>query len=246
MINRSTHGLMLKTPRITCYDCIHLEESVFCDLGGEHLARLDAAKTLNCYQPRQVIFYEGNEPFGIHCVCSGQVKIYKSDPQGRQHIIRLLGSGDAMGHRSLLAGTVYSASAETLTDATVCFIDKKTFLHILETHPTTAMHVMCMLARDLEKQQEHSVGLVHKNVRERLAELLLAFQVRFGRKTKKGIELEILLTREELAELIGTTQESVIRLLSEFRQEGVVETNGRLITLLHPQKLADSAGTVVS
>lgn len=224
-----------------CDTCRSRGQGVFCDLSREHLESIDRAKTTNRYQPRQVIFYEGNKPFGLYCISSGKVKIYKIDPDGHQQIVRLAGPGDVIGYRCLLSDQAYSATAETLEDAEVCFVDKNTFLHVLETHPSTAFHVMSALATDLGRAEQQIVNLTHKNIRERLAELFLVFEKKYGEKVGKNVRLNILLTREELAELIGTTQESLIRLISEFKQDGLIAVDGRAITLLNIPKLVETA-----
>lgn len=231
----------VKLPSRHCQTCQSRGRSVFCDLSAEHLKAIDAAKTSNHYQPHQILFYEGNQPLGLYCITSGKVKIYKIDADGHQQIVRLAGSGDVIGYRSLLAGEPYSATAETLEEADICFIDSRTFLHILETHPATAFHVMTALAQDLGHAEQQIVNLTHKNIRERLAELFLTFEKKYGEKVGKNVRLNILLTREEWAELIGTTQESLIRLMSEFKQDGLIAVEGRAITLLDIPKLMETA-----
>lgn len=231
----------MKTPLTPCKTCTEKDKSVFCDLKDNHLKEIDRAKTANRYKPHQIIFYEGNNPFGVYCIQSGKIKIYKMDAQGKQQIVRLAGPGDIIGYRCLLSGEAYSATAESIEEAVVCFIDKKTFLDTIEGHPQTAMQIMQRLASDLRRAEDQVANLVHKNVRERLAELLLVFRTKYGKKTDKGIELEISLTREEMAELIGTTQESVIRLISEFKDDALIEVQGRHITLLNINKLATTA-----
>ncbi|MBI4212501.1 MAG: Crp/Fnr family transcriptional regulator [Deltaproteobacteria bacterium] len=234
----------MKRLQTTCSKCTTRGQSVFCDLNDQHLRELDTAKTTNQYKMRQVIFYEGNNPTGLYCIATGKVKIYKSDANGHQQIVRLAGSGDILGYRCLLGNEPYSATAETIEDSQICFVDKKTFFHLLETHPATAFNVMRTLSRDLGRAEELETNLVHKNVRERLAELLLVFKERFGKKDSKGVKLDISLTREELAQLVGTTQESVIRLITEFKNDGLIEVNGREVTLLNINRLTDTAGIV--
>ena len=235
---------MKNLPSMHCQTCSTRGKSVFCDLGPEHLSELDSSKTTNNYKPHQVVFYEGNQPYGLYCIAQGKVKVYKMDADGHQQIVRLIGPGDVLGYRCLLAGECYSATAETLEEATICFIDKSTFTHILETHPTTAFHVMSALAADLRRAEDRVTSIVHKNIRERLAELFLVFKTKYGTKSKNGIQLNISLSREEMAELIGTTQESVIRLMSEFKQDGLIEVEGRQITLLDIPRLITTANIV--
>lgn len=230
-----------KPTTIRCETCVTRDCSVFRDLSKEHLKALDKAKTTNSYRPRQIIFYEGNEPYGLYCIKEGKIKIYKMDAEGHQQIVRLAGPGDTLGYRCLLAGEPYTANAETLEEATICFIDRKTFNYILETHPGTAFHVMGILAHDLRRAEDKLTRLVHKSVRERLAEIFLVFKVKYGQKIKDGIKLNISLSREEMAELIGTTQETVIRLLSEFKNDGLIAVKGREITLLDIPALSATA-----
>lgn len=234
----------VKTTPLHCKTCSTRGKSVFCDLSSDHLQEIDSAKTTNHYRPHQVIFYEGNQPYGLYCVSGGKVKIYKMDADGHQQIVRLAGPGDIMGYRCLLAGQPYTSSAETLEEATICFMDKKTFFHVLETHPATAFHAMTLLATDLGRAERQIANMVHKNIRERLAELFLVFKNRYGEKAKNGIKLNISLTREEIAELVGTTQESVIRLISEFRQDNLITVSGREITLLDLPRLTEMANLV--
>lgn len=230
-----------RTAAFHCQTCQNRGKSVFCDLSKEHLQEIDAAKTTNHYKPHQIVFYEGNQPYGLYCVASGKIKIYKMDSNGHQQIVRLVGPGDIMGYRCLLANESYTATAETLEEADICFVDKKTFFHIIETHPATAFHVFSVLAQDLGRAEHQLLNVVHKNIRERLAELFLIFEKKYGEKAEQGIRLKITLTREELAELIGTTQESVIRLLTEFKQDGLIAVQGRDITLLNLKKLLETA-----
>lgn len=214
-----------------CVLCATRSQSVFCELTEGHLSILDQAKTSNTYQPHQVIFYEGNQPFGLYCLTAGKVKIYKSDAEGHQDIVRLAGPGDILGYRCLLAGEPYTATAETIEPAEVCFVDKATFMQILESHPPTAFRVMNKLARDIRSAEEQVTRVVHRSVRERMAEFLLVLRKKYGEETDEGIRINLSLTRAEWADLVGTTQESIIRLISELRHEGVISATGREIVL---------------
>lgn len=230
-----------KKEMLHCDTCPTRAGGVFCDLIEPLLGGMDTAKTTNHYKPRQVIFYEGNEPYGVYCVSGGKIKIYKSDAESHQRIVRLAGPGDILGYRALLAGEVYEATAETIEESTICFFDKKTFFHILETHPTTAFHVMAKLAQDLGSSEKQTINMTHKNIRERLAELFLILQRKYGKKDAQGILLDISLTREELAELVGATQETVIRTIGDFKEEGLILVNGRSIILKNTPKLTEVA-----
>lgn len=227
--------------QLNCKTCESRDKGVFCNLSPDLLGQLSTKKTSNLYKPHQVIFYEGNQPFGLYCVSQGKVKVYKTDAEGHQQIVRLVGPGDLLGYRCLLANEPYAATAETLTDTEICFIDRQTFVQLVEQHAATALNVMRSLAADLRQAEDQHLNLVHKNVRERLAELFLILQKRYGKSEGKKVKLDIQLTREEIAEMIGTTQESVIRLMSEFKQDKLIEVDGRNITLIDVPSLLTTA-----
>lgn len=216
-----------------CEDCKCRCHGIFRDLSVELLEKLSHARIYNTYKPHQVIFYEGNQPFGIFGIYSGRVKIYKSDALGHQQIVRIVGAGDLIGYRCILANEPYTATAETLSDVEACFIDKKNFFKLIEQAPQTAFNIMQSLATDLRGAEEKHIKLVHKNVRERFAELLLNFSVQYGKKCSQGIELGIQLSRDEMAGIIGSSSESVIRMMSEFKNERLIDVQGRKIILLN-------------
>lgn len=230
--NKTTHN---------CETCESRGKGVFCDLPADMLGQLSGKKTSNLYKAHQVIFYEGNQPFGLYCIKSGKVKVYKTDTEGHQQIVRLVGAGDLLGYRCLISNEIYSATAETLSDTEICFIDKQTFMDLIEQHPKTALNLLRSMAQDLRSAEDQHINLVHKNTSERLAELFLLFHKRYGKKEGKKIVLDIQLTREEIAEMIGTTQESVIRLMSKFKQDGLIEVEGRKISLLDLPELLIAA-----
>ncbi len=236
---------MAKIPQPECDQCETRPKSLFCDLNEEHLQELNHAKTCNEYHVNQILFYEGNQPHGIFCVKQGKIKIYKSDSNGNQQIVRLAGPGDLVGFRSLLAKQPYTATAETIENARICFVDKTTFLHLIESHPVTALSVIENLAKELGNAENNIMKMVHRNVRERLAELFLNFQFKYGNKVGKNIELDIHLSREEMAQLIGTTQESVIRLMSEFKQDKIINVEGRKITIINLDALLERANLTI-
>jgi CRP-like cAMP-binding protein len=233
---------MQKAPtELHCDTCTSRAKGVFCDLMSPLLKNIDLAKTTNQYRNHQAIFYEGNRPYGVFCVFDGKIKVFKTDAEGHQHIVRLAGPGDILGYRALLANSNYEATAETIENATICFFDKATFFQILDAHPISTLQILRKLSTELAEAENHSVALAHKSIRERLAELFLIFQKKYGKKSHAGTLLDIHLSREELAELVGTTQESVIRTISDFKQEGLIQLQGKLIIIANTQKLAHVA-----
>lgn len=224
-----------------CGTCEHQAQSIFCSLSAPQLDSLKIQKVVNTYRPHQIIFYAGNPPQGIYCIRSGKIKSYSLDTDGRQQIVRISGPGEPLGYGSLLSDEPYAATAETLEESAICFIEKQSFMRLLETYPKIGLRLMQILAVDLQNAHRTMSTLAYKSVRERLAELLLLLHARYGRKTSEGIRLDISLTRREMAEIIGATQESVIRLVSEFRQKGYLQVDGHTIILRDLPHLVDTA-----
>ncbi|MBL7684426.1 MAG: cyclic nucleotide-binding domain-containing protein, partial [Deltaproteobacteria bacterium] len=118
-----------------CHQCAVRFGGVLCALKEEPLLELDHHKTVNRYKKGQIIFYEGNEPFGLYCINAGRVKLYKSGEEGRNQIVRIAGPGDLLGYRSLFAEEPYQATAEVMEEAEICCIDRNVFFPILAKNP---------------------------------------------------------------------------------------------------------------
>lgn len=232
---------MGKAIKQECDKCPSRLLGVFCTLEGEDLAEFNRHKTTNIYTKGQVIFYEGNRAYGLYCVFSGRVKLYKSGIGGRQQIVRIAGPGDLLGYRSLFADEPYHATAEALEDTTICCIDKNAFFPVLAKNPELAIRLIKKLSKELRVAEDLATSIAQKSVRERMAELLLMLKETYGKTTKRGVVLDIHLSREEMAEMVGITQETAIRLLSEFKRDGLIEVKDRDITILDMKALLDTA-----
>ncbi len=232
---------MNKPVRLDCQTCGSRLLGILCSLDERGVKDCDQHKTTNQYHKGQVIFYEGNEAFGLYCVFSGRVKLYKTGVDGRQQIVRISGPGDLLGYRSLFAQEPYHATAEALEDSTVCCIDKNAFFPLLSNNPSLAVSVIKKLAKELRSAEELATSIAQRSVRERMAELLLILKETYGRPAKKGIRIDLHLSREEMGEMIGITQETAIRLLSEFKKDGLIEVRERDITILKPDALLETA-----
>ncbi len=221
---------------LNCQQCSARLEGFFGGLNAEGIAQCNQ-HTTNTYKAGQVLFYEGNPAFGVYCVYSGRIKLYKTSRGGRLQIVRLAGPGDLIGYRCLFAEESYTATAEAMEDATVCFIEKAVFLPLLSQQPDLATKMIRKLSAELRQAEDRMADIAQKSVKERLAELLLLLKETYGKVTPAGTEIGLALSREEMAEMIGTTQESVIRLLSEFKAKGIIHLDGRQIVIVNPKLL---------
>lgn len=216
----------------SCENCIHRKDGVsaFTNLGDEELKNVSNSKGCLFFKKGQIIFHEGNRPNGVYCIHSGKIKLYKLGIEGKEQIIRFVKSGDVVGYRSLLSDETLSVSASTLEDTSCCFIPKSVLFEAIQKNPKFSMDLMKRACHDLGEATKLITNLAQKTVRERLAEVLLILKSNFG-VDEQGT-LQISLTREELANMTGTATESVIRLLSEFKDDGYVALDGRKISLL--------------
>lgn len=215
---------------LDCTHCASRLTGFFGDLTDSGVAQCNQ-HTTNTYKAGQVLFYEGNRAFGIYCIYSGRVKLYKTGHGGRLQIVRLAGPGDLIGYRSLFAEESYSATAEAMEDAAVCFLEKSVFLPLLSKEPGLAMKMIRKLSGELRYAEDRMTDIAQKPVKERLAELLLLLKETYGKANNGGVEIGLSLSREEMAEMIGTTQETIIRLLSEFKARGFLQIDGRQIVI---------------
>ena len=214
-----------------CELCNSTQESLFKGLSKDKKEELSERKGCNFYKKGQIIFFESNRPFGLFCVHKGKIKIYKTSESGKEQIFRFAQEGDILGYRALLGGEPYRATAETLTEAVICFIPKEFLFSIIEKDQEFSLKIMKFLCSELGNAEERMLNITQKPVIERLAEVLLILKEQFG-LTADGKTLGINLTREDLANFVGTATETVVRLLHELRDKHLIEVEGRKIKLV--------------
>lgn len=181
------------------------------------------------------IFQEGQIPTGVYFIENGTAKLYKSGFTGKEQILRFCKAGDLVGYRSLLCDETFQATAEAMSDMQVTFIPAEVFNHLLAVDPQLAHGMLQKLAFELGESSNTVTFLAQKTVRERLAEVLLLLEQKLGTDPEGFIKIS--LTREEIANLVGTATESAIRLISEFKQDKYITVEGRNIKVLNHEKL---------
>lgn len=224
-----------------CQLCDARRLSVFDKLSGEEIEELDYQKGCGYFRKNQLIFSEEAHSNGIYCINSGKIKVFKSAADGRDQIIRFAKKGDVMGYRALLSDEPYSASAMAIEDAVVCFIPRSSIIKLIEQNTRLGTKFMQLLCHNLEEAQKKIVDLSHKTVRQRLAEILLLLKETFGFEAD-NLTLDVRISREDLASYVGTATESLIRTLSEFKHEGLIELEGKKIKLKNIEDLIDTSG----
>ncbi|MCD4795307.1 MAG: Crp/Fnr family transcriptional regulator [Bacteroidales bacterium] len=217
-----------------CEDCF-INNNIFRKLTNDELDELLYIKNCNIYNKGDTIYNEGTRVTGIYCIKSGIIKHYKTGNDGKEQIIRFSKKGDIFGFRAILSGDSACTSTKAIEESSVCFIPAAHFIKLIKENSAFSMSIMKLSCIELGDANQYILDIAQKNVRERLAEILLLLNENFGTNDKG--ELNIFLTREELAGIVGTATESVIRLLSEFKKDKLIELNKRKIKLLDVQKL---------
>ncbi|MEL5996871.1 Crp/Fnr family transcriptional regulator [Hymenobacter segetis] len=192
------------------------------------------------YQKGQRIFYEGSPALGLHCVNQGKIKVTKASGEGKEQIVQLAKGGDVLGFQSVLTETRYSTSAVALEDCVVCFIPRADFFRVWQSNVQFSTSLMQMMARALGAAEVQMLHLAYKPVRERLAGALLLLARTF-RKGDDAAHFSMSISREDLASLVGTAKETAIRLLSEFKEAGIIASRGSEVTILNIGELSQIA-----
>ncbi len=227
---------------LDCTECEARKGSVFSGLCAHNLTQFNEQKSANTYKKGQILFHEGTRPMGIFCINRGKVKIYRLGSDGKEQIITIASVGDVLGYKAMLSEENYSVSGETLEDCNICFIPRANFLEMLEQSPELYQRLLKKVCQEMGLMTEKLTNLAQKSVRERMALTLVMLHDTYGLDAVSNGPVVINLTREDLANIVGTATETLIRLLHDFKDEGLVSTEGRRIMITDPVQLARVGG----
>jgi len=234
---------MKKEVPINCEHCTSLAKGTFCFLKIAEIENIEHRKVFITYKKGQTLFVQGNHPYGFYCISKGNVKLTKQGSEGKESILRIAQAGDIVGHKNLLTEDKYSWTATVLEDTDVCFIEKKFLINIIQNNSFVALNIINKLSVDMKNAYNKFTSLHQKNVRERLAELLLALTTSHGIQEEKCIRINLKLSREEMATIIGTANETLIRFLTEFKEAGILEQKGKVLYIKDEEKLINWANS---
>ncbi|MFN9392226.1 MAG: response regulator [Flavobacteriales bacterium] len=203
--------------------------------GIEDIHSISERQQVRQLHKKDVIYSEGDSPVGLYLLTRGKAKVFKSHELGKDLILRMLHEGDFFGYHAMLEGGPHRETAEALEDGEVVIFPKEDFFTLLEQSPVVMKQVIKFLSGSIADEQERLLLLAYSSVRKRTAEALLRLQMRYHNGSSEPFSMAI--AREDLANMVGTATESLIRTLSDFREEGLVAVQGSTITLLDAQKL---------
>ncbi len=200
-------------------------------LSERTLAGLDQIAHVTTYPEGALIFVEGQSPRGVFVLCQGRVKLTSTNRDGKTFILRIVEPGEILGLHEIVTGRDHELTVETLQPSQLAFISRAEFLPFLKQHGDLCLHVAQQLSNDCQSAYEviRSIGLSH-SVSEKLARLLLHWSAD-GHSVAGAIRIKLALTHEEVAQLIGTTRETVTRILGDLKKRGVLESKGATLVI---------------
>lgn len=232
---RSPYGLKIIQ---SCVACPVREEGLFCNLGPQALQELTALRQASVYPAGAVLFVEGQPARGLFVLCSGKAKLTTSSSQGRAVIVRVAEAGELLGLSAVVSSVPYEVSAQTLEPAEVNYLPRADFLRFLQSYGEVALRVAQHLSLELRRAYNQVARIaLAPTARAKLAGLLLDWADRDAQTASKAVRFQLLLTHEEIGELIGSSRETVTRLLSDFRRRGLIQIKGSVVTLAEPNRL---------
>ena len=214
-----------------CVTCPVREEHLFCNLPVPALNRLNELKSTAVYPKSAMLFIEGQQPRGVFVLCAGKVKLSTSSREGKTIITKLSGAGDVLGLNATISNRPYEVTAEMVEPGQANFIARDSFLQFLREHGEVAVRVAEQLSQNYYSAYEEirTLGLTSSPA-EKFAKLLLAWSTEKD-ATSNGSQVRLTLTHEEIAEMIGTTRETVSRLFSEFKKKQLLQVKGAMLTI---------------
>jgi CRP/FNR family cyclic AMP-dependent transcriptional regulator len=235
--NRGPYGLEIIQ---NCLACPVHEDSLFCGLGPEPLQALNSIRRPAAYPKGALLFVEGQPCRGLFVLCSGKAKLTTSSARGRSVIVRIAGAGEVLGLSAAISNRPYQVSAEILEPAEANFLAREDFVHFLQSYGEVSVRVAQHLSMELQRAytQVSRIALA-PGARAKLASFLLDWAERESQPNAKPAQFHLRLSHEEIGALIGSSRETVTRLLSDFRRRGWLKTKGTLMTLPAPEKLRE-------
>ena len=223
-----------------------LKKQLTPDLAGfnELMLTVDNKKSLddlknesntNTYNKKQMIYKEGTHPHYLYYIISGKVKTYKTHDDGKTLVIDLLNEGDFFGYVSLLEGTAYKENAETMEETELALIPRKDFEELVNSNPSIARKFIALLSKNIVEKEKQLLGIAYNTLRKKVAEALVSLQRKYH--TSKNIPYQVDISRDDLATIAGTATESLIRTLSDFKSENLIDIKSGKVVITNDKKL---------
>ncbi|MFQ5597467.1 MAG: Crp/Fnr family transcriptional regulator [Nitrospiria bacterium] len=211
--------------------------NLFKEMTSEEIGELDRATRMESVRKKTPIFFPGDPSQQVYLLKEGRVKISRISEEGREVTIALLEPGQIFGELEVLGDSPRDTLAEALDDSKICVVSKDIFLSMIRRKPAISFRLTKLIGFRMQKIESRVEDLVFRDVPARLAHLLLDLARDYGRDTTHGVCLQIKITHQEIANLIGSIRETVSAVLGDFKRDGWISFEGRQMTLLRPDLL---------
>lgn len=214
-----------------------LKEFINVAKGNTEMSLINDKHEVYSYKKKEILFKEGQKPKAVYYVMSGKVKLYKTNPEGKELITNILIKGNFFGYHSLLQEVNYKENAEILEDAELMLINREEFLELLTSNNQIAKQFIKLMTHEILEKEEHLLNLAYNSLRKKVAYGLVQLMQKFSPNEKGNIVFN--LSRENLAQITGVATESLIRTISDFKSEGILDIKDSKIVIRNPEKLRD-------
>jgi CRP/FNR family cyclic AMP-dependent transcriptional regulator len=224
----SPYGLPLSE---SCLKCNLRTQNFFCSLSPKPMSDLEHIKHANSFPAGSIVFLEGQAARGVYVLCQGKAKLTTTSADGKTMILKIAHPGEVLGLHATISGKAYELTVETLQPSQLTFIGREDFLRFIRQHGEVCLQAAQHLSRDCQAAYEvvRSIGLSH-SAPAKLAKLLLQWAAE-AKPANGTVQLRVTLTHEEIAQLIGSSRETVTRALSALRRQGTLQLKGATLTI---------------
>ena len=212
---------------------------LFASLKDDHLSDLASKMNTRNYRRGDAIFHKDDPGSTLYILKSGQVKIATDSPEGEEVILAILGDGDFFGELSLLDGKPRSASATAMDTTIALTLDRSSLMEIISRYPILAGDILAALSERLRHTDLLLEDAVFLDLPSRLAKKLLQLAEKHGLQTEKGVEIDLRLTQQDLANAVGASRVAVNKLLGSFQDKGLIDIDKHHIIIINPDNLQD-------
>jgi CRP/FNR family transcriptional regulator, cyclic AMP receptor protein len=226
----------------SCLNCHLRSRSFFCDLLPDTIAAFNKVKHTSAYPEHAVVLVEGQSPCGIFILCQGRAKLSTTSRDGKTLIVRIAEPGEILGLHAVVTGKPYELTVETMQPCQLNFVGREDMLHFLSEHSDASFRATQHLAGDCSDAYGvvRAIGLSH-SVSERFARFLLD-TANGGEHSEGTVRVRLAMTHEEISQLVGTSRETITRLLSEFRKNDMAELKGSTLIIRNHTALKNMVG----
>lgn len=218
-----------------CNNCENTNCIIYKNLNSESMQKLIKAKNTIVCKKNQQFISEGAPVNGLYFIQEGNAKVLKTGINGKEQILRFVDNGEIIGHRGFGTSKTYSIGAVTINETVLCNFNSETLKEMFQNNPNLTYDLMIFYAEELNKSENKIKSIAQMTVREKVIDTLLYLNKKFGNNPKGYLDIQ--LSRKEIADFAGTTNEQVIRTLSSLKQEEYIELKGKKIKIIETEKL---------